>query len=85
VRIQTLRFYENTDGYRSLGTAYFLVFTAVRRETAVTMENAGTGERYRIYSYAMQYDITAHKTVLKVVANHCKSTADTKFEEFPAV
>jgi hypothetical protein len=68
-----------------MGTEVFLVFPDLRRETAVNMEKRGTGERYRIYSYAMLYDITAHKTVLTNVANHFTSIADVKIEEYPAV
>jgi len=82
VRIQTLRSYENAGEYRSFGRAYFLFFfQAVRTETAVNMDKARTGKKYRIYSY----DITAHKTVLTNVPNHFKIIADTKVVEFPAV
>jgi len=56
-------------------------FQAVRTETAVNMDKAGTGEKYRTYSY----DITAHTTVLRNVINHFKIIADTKVVEFPAV
>lgn len=45
------------------------------------MDKAGTGEKYRTYSY----DITAHKTVLTNVSNHFKNIADTKVVAFPAV
>jgi hypothetical protein len=48
-------------------------FQAVRTETAVNMDKAGTGEKDRTYSY----NITAHKTVLTNVANHFKIIADT--------
>jgi hypothetical protein len=57
------------------------LFQAVRTETAVNMDKARTGEKYRTYSY----DITAHKTVLSNVANHFKIIADTKVVEFAAV
>jgi hypothetical protein len=45
------------------------------------MDIAGTGEKYRTYSY----DIMAHKTVLTNVANHFKIIGDTEVVEFPAV
>jgi len=57
------------------------LFQAVRTETAVNMNKARTGEKYRTYSY----DITAHKTVLTNVANRFKVIADTKAVEFTAV
>ena len=56
-------------------------FQAVRTETAINMDKAGTGEKYRTYSH----DITAHKTVLTNVSNHFKNIADTKVVAFPAV
>jgi hypothetical protein len=56
-------------------------FQAVRTATAVNMDKARTGEKYRTYSY----DITAHTTVLTNVANHFKIVADNKVVEFPAV
>ena len=56
-------------------------FQAVRTETVVNMDKAGTVEKYRTYPY----DITAHKTVLTNVSNHFKNITDTKVMAFPAV
>ena len=81
VRTKTLRSYENMGVKEVLEEPISSFFQAVRTETAVNMDKARTGEKYRTYLH----DIIAQKTVLTNVANHFMSGADTKVVEFPAV